>query len=207
MYNRNLRKPSPNKNIYKFVSRKNLSTIMCESGLEFDACFHLEFSPSIASFESQPTGIEYQADNKVRRYTPDFKIVKDTGEVEYIEIKPEQIHSNQKFREEFECKRAAYNTLGYKLILVSEKQIRNENLLANLKVLHRYANSGLSELHKLVLHHIKSAKSLSIQQLANKLDVLVGDCIAACAMLIGIGLIKVDLEVELLCEHSLLNEA
>jgi inactivated superfamily I helicase len=207
MYNRNLRKPSPNKNIYKFVSRKNRSTIMCESGLEFDACFHLEFSPFIALFESQPTGIEYQADNKVRRYTPDFKIVKDTGEIEYIEIKPERIHSNQKFREEFEAKRAAYNTLGYKLILVSEKQIRNGNLLANLKVLHRYASSSLSELHKLVLNHIKSAKSLSIRQLANKLDVLVGDCIAACAMLIGIGMIKVDLEAELLCEHSLLNEA
>lgn len=180
---------------------------MCESGLEFDACFHLEFSPSIASFESQPTGIEYHADNKVRRYTPDFKIVKDTGEIEYIEIKPERIHSTQKFREEFEVKRAAYNTLGYKLILVSEKQIRNDNLLANLKVLHRYASSSLSELHKLVLHHIKSEKSLSIRQLANKLDVLIGDCIAACAMLIGIGMIKVDLEVELLCEHSLLKEA
>ncbi len=57
MYIRNLRKPSPSKNIYKFASRKNHSTIMCESGLEFDAYFHLEFSPSIASFESQPTRI------------------------------------------------------------------------------------------------------------------------------------------------------
>jgi len=90
MYIRNLRKPSPSKNIYKFASRKNRSTIMCESGLEFDACFHLEFSPSIAAFESQPKGIEYLVDGKVRRYTPDFKIVKTTGEIEYIEVKPER---------------------------------------------------------------------------------------------------------------------
>jgi hypothetical protein len=133
MSNRNLRKPSPNKNIYKFVSRKNSSTVMCESGLEFDACFHLEFSPSIISFESQPTGIEYQADDKIRRYTPDFMVVKSTGEVEYIEIKPERVHSSQEFREDYEGKRAAYAALGYRLILVSEKQIRSDKLLSNLK--------------------------------------------------------------------------
>ena len=207
MYNRNLRKPSPNKNIYKFVSRKNRSTVMCESGLEFDACFHLEFSPSIASFESQPTGIEYQADNKVRRYTPDFKIVKDTGVIEYIEVKPERIHSTKKFRDEFEHKRAAYSALGFKLILVSEKQIRSDILLSNLKILHRYASSTLSELHDLALRHIKSAKRLSIRQLASRLSVHISDCIAACALLIGIGMIRADLEAELLCEHSLLNEA
>ncbi|MGB3599041.1 MAG: TnsA endonuclease N-terminal domain-containing protein, partial [Marinomonas sp.] len=176
MYIRNLRKPSPNKNIYKFVSRKNRSTVMCESGLEFDACFHLEFSPSIVSFESQPTGIEYQADTKARRYTPDFKIVKNTGETEFIEIKPERIHSTQKFRDEFEYKRAGYSALGYKLILVSEKQIRNGNLLPNLKILHRYASSHLSELHYLALGYIKKAKCLSISQLAVKLGVLIGDC-------------------------------
>lgn len=47
MYNRNLRKPHPNKNIFKFSSAKNSSVVMCESTLEFDACFHLEYSPSI----------------------------------------------------------------------------------------------------------------------------------------------------------------
>lgn len=207
MYNRNLRKPSPNKNIYKFVSRKNSSTVMCESGLEFDACFHLEFSPSITAFESQPTGIEYQAHDKVRCYTPDFMVVKSTGEIEYIEIKPARIHSSKDFREEFEAKRAAYAVLGYKLILVSEKQIRSGKLLSNLKILHRYSSSSLSELHKLALKHIKQFKSLSIRELANKLGVLIGDCIAACALLIGIGAVKADLESELLCENSLLNEA
>jgi len=180
---------------------------MCESGLEFDACFHLEFSSLIASFESQPIGIEYQSHNKLHRYTPDFKIVKNTGEIEYIEVKPERIHASDKFREEFEAKRAAYAVLGYKLILVSEKQIRGGKLLSNLKTLHRYASSSISELHKSALKHIKQFKTLSIRELANKLGVLIGDCIATCALLIGIGAVKADLENELLCEHSLLNEA
>lgn len=207
MYIRNLRKPSPSKNIYKFASRKNCSTIMCESGLEFDACFHLEFSPSIAAFESQPIGIKYFVDGKARRYTPDFKVVKTTGEIEYIEIKPERIHTTEKFRNEFEKKRVAYNELGYKLILVSEKQIRSQHLLSNLKTLHRFSNTMLSDVHKKALELVKKAKSLSISQLAAKLNLIIGDCIATCAVLIGIGAITADLVTEPLCDHSLINEA
>ncbi|TPE46572.1 hypothetical protein FJM67_15975 [Maribrevibacterium harenarium] len=206
MYTRNLRKPSPSKNIYKFASRKSHSTIMCESGLEFDACFHLEFSPTIAAFESQPHGIEYLVDGKVRRYTPDFKVVKNTGEIEYIEIKPERIHTTEKFRNEFEKKRAAYSELGYKLILVSEKQIRNQHLLSNLKTLHRFSNTTLSDVHKKVLELVKKVKSLSIRQMAAKMNLVIGECIAACAVLIGIGAITADLVTEPLCEHSLINE-
>lgn len=207
MYTRNLRKPSPSKNIYKFASRKNRSTIMCESGLEFDACFHLEFSSSIVAFESQPKGIEYVLDGKVRRYTPDFRVVKSSGEIEFIEIKPERIHSSEKFRNEFEQKKVAYSQIGYKLILVSEKQIRNQHLLSNLKTLHRFSNTALSDVHKKVLKLVKKAKSLSISQLATKMNLIIGDCIAACAVLIGIGAITADLVAEPLCDHSLINEA
>ena len=41
MYIRNLRKPSPNKNVFKFASAKVSNVIMCESTLEFDACFQV----------------------------------------------------------------------------------------------------------------------------------------------------------------------
>ena len=37
MYIRNLRKPSPNKNVFKFASAKINNVIMCESTLEFNA--------------------------------------------------------------------------------------------------------------------------------------------------------------------------
>ena len=50
------------KNIYKFASQKNKSTCLVESSLEFDACFHFEFSPSIVAFEAQPLGYEYEED-------------------------------------------------------------------------------------------------------------------------------------------------
>lgn len=207
MYNRNLRKPSPTKNIFKFASYKNARTIMCESTLEFDACFHLEYSSSIISFESQPTGIEYQMNGKIHRYTPDFKVVKGNGEIEFIEIKPSKKLTSLTFREEFECKRSAYKLKGFKLLLVTDKQIRSIPLLENLKVINRYSSSTLSGVHDLALGHIKACKSLSISDLAEKLGLIIGDCIAACALLIKHGVVRTDLESGLLCEHSLMMEA
>lgn len=207
MYIRNLRKPSANKNIFKFSSFKNAGTIMCESSLEFDACFHLEYSSSIISFESQPIGIEYQMNGKIRRYTPDFKIVKDTGEIEFIEIKPSKKLTSLVFREAFECKRSAYKMKGFKLLLVTDKQIRSTPLLDNLKVINRYSSSSLSDVHDLALKHIRACKSLSISELALKLGLIIGDCIAACALLINRGSVHTDLEGGLLCEHSLMMEA
>lgn len=180
---------------------------MCESALEFDACFHLEHSLSIISFESQPTGIEYQMNGRTHRYTPDFKVVKDTGEIEFIEIKPSKKLTSLAFREEFECKRLAYKNKGFKLLLVTDKQIRSMPLLENLKVINRYSSSTLSDVHESVLEHIRSSKSLSISELARKLGLIIGDCIAACALLIKHGVVRTDLEGSLLCEHSLMMEA
>ncbi|QLE83954.1 hypothetical protein FLM48_01930 [Shewanella sp. Scap07] len=54
MYIRNLRKPSPNKNVFKFASAKVSETIMCESTLEFDACFHHEYKPCCSIGLSDP---------------------------------------------------------------------------------------------------------------------------------------------------------
>ncbi len=68
---RNLRKPSPNKNVFKFASEKVGKAIMCESTLEFDACFHNEYNNAIESYGSQPEGFKYNFEGKSLPYTPD----------------------------------------------------------------------------------------------------------------------------------------
>ena len=45
-----------------------------ESALEFDACFHLEYSHDITSYEAQPEGFIYEFNGGPCPYTPDFKI-------------------------------------------------------------------------------------------------------------------------------------
>ncbi len=50
MYRRHL-KHSRVKNLFKFASIKMNTVFTVESSLEFDTCFHLEFSPLVQTFE------------------------------------------------------------------------------------------------------------------------------------------------------------
>ena len=71
MYVRNLRKPSPVKNLFRFASTKSSELIMCESSLEFDACFHLEYNEDILTFQSQPEGFgRLMRARRVVHFTP-----------------------------------------------------------------------------------------------------------------------------------------
>tara|TARA_R110002012_G_C11239324_1_gene565152 strand:+ start:28 stop:267 length:240 start_codon:yes stop_codon:yes gene_type:complete len=64
-------KTRPYKNPHKFSSKK-INHFLFETSLEFDACFHFEFSLSIAAFEAQPLDYEYEFNNRIRLYMPDF---------------------------------------------------------------------------------------------------------------------------------------
>ena len=58
MYRRHL-KHSRVKNLFKFVSAKMNTVLTVESSLEFDTCFHLEYSPAVRSFKAQPESYYY----------------------------------------------------------------------------------------------------------------------------------------------------
>lgn len=88
MYVRNIRKPSGNKNGYKFASTKNRCTIMCESSLEFDCCYHLEYSKDVVSYRSQPQGYQFPFNERNHPYTPDFFVQYKDGTSCFIEVKP-----------------------------------------------------------------------------------------------------------------------
>jgi hypothetical protein len=97
MYIRNLRKPAPNKNVFKFASAKVGEAIMCESSLEFDACFHHEYNENVKCFRSQPEGFYYSFEGKKLPYTPDAIIYNNDGSVILHEYKPSTHYSWRNF--------------------------------------------------------------------------------------------------------------
>ncbi|WP_047048037.1 TnsA endonuclease N-terminal domain-containing protein, partial [Vibrio mexicanus] len=136
------KKSSAVHNICKFMSLKNDSVIRTMSILEFDFCFHAEYNPKVARYESQPFGFEYLFNGRTCRYTPDFQLFNDSDNGTLVEVK----HSSQTTKEDFrvrfaEKQRVAKKDHQKKLILVTEKQIRAGFFLSNLKLLHGY--SGL----------------------------------------------------------------
>jgi hypothetical protein len=116
MYIRSLRKPSPNKNVFKFASVKISGVIMCGSTLEFDAC-----NDEIESYGSQPEGFKYEFMGKSLPYNPDTLIIYKNNVEKYHEYKPKSKTATPLFREKFSARRKASLKLSRDLILVTEQ--------------------------------------------------------------------------------------
>jgi len=197
MYIRNLRKPSPNKNVFKFASAKASEVIMCESTLEFDACFHHEYNDEIKSYGSQPQGFKYEFNSKTLPYTPDALIIYNNGVEKYHEYKPLSQISSPLFRDKFKAKRAASLKLGKELILVTDKQIRVNPILNNLKLLHRYSGVyGVSDIQQKLLKLIQESGALKLNYVSNHFNLSNGEARSFAYALIHKGLLKADLNCD-----------
>jgi len=73
------------------------AVLTLESSLEFDACFHLEYSPAAKAFESQPEGFYYEFDSRPCPYTPDFRVTEQDDSRYYAEIKPSELVTRPDF--------------------------------------------------------------------------------------------------------------
>ena len=204
MYIRSLRKPSPNKNVFKFASAKVSETIMCESSLEFDACFHNEYNDFIEVFGSQPEGFYYDFEGKRLPYTPDVIVHFIDGTVKFHEYKPYSKTFDPIFRAKFVAKKEAAQSLGADLILVTERQIRVNPILNNLKILHRYSGIyGLNTIQIELLKLIKRTGKISVNDVAITQSLSLGEARSYLYSLIHKGLIKTNLnQDDLTCNPS-----
>jgi len=193
MYRRNIKHSSVN-NIFKFASQKMKTVFTVESFLEFDTCFHFEYSPDVISFEAQPLGYNYQFNDKECSYTPDFLVTDKKYGERFIEVKPSNRTINEEFRLEFSLKQKQSLILGKPLILVTEKQIRINPILNNLKLLHRYSGfQSLTSLQYKLLEIIKSFGMVRIVQIIQSESVTEGEVLASVLGLISHGFIDTDL--------------
>lgn len=195
MYVRNLRKPSAIKNVYKFSSSKNLSVILCESSLERDCCYHLEYCKDVVSYKSQPEGFYYSSGNKLCPYTPDFLVLNQDGSEYFLEVKPLNETFPDGFKNAFASKRIAAQKLGKPLILVTDKQIRNGAYLENLKLINKY--SGLVDFSlsaTKIVDELSNIGKMCIRSLAENLKLSIGEVIAVVFRLIGLGRVNIPLD-------------
>ncbi|WP_288843085.1 TnsA endonuclease N-terminal domain-containing protein [uncultured Deefgea sp.] len=130
--------------------QKSEGKAMFESTLERDLLILLEFDPSITTFEVQPLTLEWtDANNKVRRYTPDvlatfhqnghqYKIL---YEVKYrSELKQLWSELRPKFRAAVRFARAQ----GWRFKLITDIEIRS-TYLENAKFLLSFVRQGPSD--------------------------------------------------------------
>ncbi|WP_419240825.1 Tn7 transposase TnsA N-terminal domain-containing protein [Photobacterium leiognathi] len=166
---RNLKK-SRGKNIHRFASAKMGKRITVESSLEFDACYHFDFEPSIVRFCAQPIRLTYFINGNCHTYTPDFLVQFDTHEFVLYEVKSDYAKNKPDFGFEWEAKVQAASELGLELDLVEESDIRDKVILKNLKLIHRYASrDGLNNVQKSLLNILKLRGTQSARCLGKQL--------------------------------------
>jgi hypothetical protein len=193
MYRRHL-KHSRVKNLFKFVSAKMNTVFTVESSLEFDTCFHLEYSPAVKTFEAQPEGYYYIFEDRECPYTPDFRVVDERGNAYFIEVKPSDKVAAPDFLQRFPIKQQKAIELRSPLKLVTERQIRVDPILSNLKLLHRYSGfQSFTSLHMQLLGLVRNLGKVSLARLSGSTGAPPEDVLATVLSLIARGLIHSDL--------------
>jgi len=182
------------KNIHKFSSNKNNQLIPVESTLEYDACFHFEYSPQVSKYESQPLGFFWIDGDKERKYTPDFYVEFHDNVHIYFEVKPQRKTESVAFMHEFALKQKAAVEQNKRLELITDKQIRTQPLLENLKIIHRYSGFAMENVEReRIVSCIAQHEWLSIDNIAANLNLHIQFAISNVFKLIGKGILQTDL--------------
>jgi len=125
----------------KAATLKSPSILRCESPLEEEAAARFEACPDVVAITAQPRTFRYEFLGQTRRTTPDFELVLADGTIIYVEVK----HSNQLRNPDLiDLLRARQDHciahgIGY--FVVSDRWIRLEPVLENVRKLQRLRRS------------------------------------------------------------------
>jgi len=153
---------------WDFESVKTDSTHRCESTLEFEYLYLVEFDPLVRTFEAQPIAIPFvNGEGKKTRYIPDFKLVytKHGAELKGYEFSLIEIKYQNELNElmnlfshKFRAAEIYCDSQGGKFEIVDERAIKTQRLLT-CKFLHRYLHPD--KVPKLKLNCLELAQGLN----------------------------------------------
>lgn len=198
--------------IGKFPSLKTGKMIMWESQLERDYLYLVEFDPDVVSCQEQPLAVRYfnDDDKEFHRYVPDFHLIRKNGKEQIIEVKDEERALSKEYQDIFRRVIPIFHREGYEFLVVTEKQIRIQPRLCNVKLLQRYAKVPIENKHAIVLNRLFSnQKEFALSEVINQLAPR-GISSQEVYSLIRHGLLKVDItkkiESNSLVQFALKNE-
>ncbi len=106
-----------------FASLKNCGLLKFESNQERMAFVLLEFAPSVTRYSQQPLKMRIRVEGRTRFYTPDIVVQWRNGAKWLVEVKPSEIAGQDEWQVKFEAARVAASDLGYRFVVVTERQV------------------------------------------------------------------------------------
>lgn len=158
------------KNIGKFPSLKNKSTIWFESHLERDFIYLIEYEKDVIQYREQPFKVRYLLNNKQHHYTPDF-LIERGNKKQIVEIKPQSKIEKEEFVYFSKHMKELLAGEGYEYLVITDSTIRLQPRLSNIKLFWRYSRIPISAEHQILIYRIFDKLSLvSFAQLSSILS-------------------------------------
>ena len=127
----------PGRVICKFFSLKMGGVIWCESQLERDYCYRLEYDDGCKAYYEQPLRLSYTHQGKKRVTTPDFLADRESGHI-LVEVKSSRKANKPEFQYLVASRRLESESIGADYEVITENEIRKQPYLKNIKRLYRY---------------------------------------------------------------------
>lgn len=127
--------------IGSFPSQIKGEKTMYESTIERDFVFFLKFDAAVLTYRAQPMVIiGTDKEENEHTYVPDFLVVR-TDRKEIVECKPEDLLNHPHTRQQIQLGEAWANANNHHFVIVTDKELRKDHTLANLKLLWRYCRT------------------------------------------------------------------
>ncbi|MBD3667736.1 MAG: TnsA endonuclease N-terminal domain-containing protein [Kangiella sp.] len=164
---RKLTKGKKSKRITMFASRKNGFSMPCESSLEKNYCYHLEFDDAIKEYRTQ--GIQFEIEDF--KYTPDFILLTRLTTFEIVEIKPGSELENPEVSLRLSKVKDYFSSVGMPFSIVTDEVTEQQPELDNYKYVYRAAQLPFKpSLQERALNLIRKLDSLTVIEIRQVLE-------------------------------------
>lgn len=173
-----------------------------ESLLERDALVLFELSPGIISFSEQPTVEVYYDGAEQKKYFPDFALTLRNEHIVHVEVKPASKLLRDQVAYRYGLIAEQHKRQRRHFWLLTDKEIRREPRLSNLKLLayHRRRLPSSNE-----LYNLQKAIQIIAPATLDKVASLIGGIHIAYELL-AYGYLTCDLDLPI-CDRTLLHLA
>lgn len=152
--------------VTKFFSYKMNRFIECESLLESNLCYLLEFDSKVKEYTEQPFTIQLSSS----KYTPDFYVIYTDGKEEIYEVKEFQKLYSMKAKLDEAKEYFTNRNIEFKILTEKDFNGQLGIKLTNLKFLYRYISppKEMDLFRNKLIYIVTIAKKLSIQEILNQ---------------------------------------
>ena len=142
---------------------------MWESQLERDYIYLLEIDTDIVAYCEQPFTIAYDRHNRRKKYTPDFLVERKCSK-QVVEVKPNSKVESFINSDRFLGITSFCSSSGMEFVIVTEKTIRVQPRLDNIKLLYKYARADLPwSIYTDCLNYFQKVKISTISEICKSL--------------------------------------